>query len=188
MNNTTILDNPYSEGVIISTNGVGVSSKAAKINDDKKNFPITKKDRLVANWEKNKPAITVAPSMEITSEPKDYSDFSAKEGITYVNHAIEATKTGDRKLRTNAIVVDNARKVRDNSKKVDVIPLPEEKKEAPQVTPAPVAPIAPPEKPVVEERKPLSMEPTIFLSTETLALDTLETTTFILFTSFYATN
>ena len=160
MNNITILDNPYIEGVVISTNGVGVSSKAAKINDDKKSFAVTKKDRLGANWEKNKPAITVAPPMEITSEPKDYSGLLQRIGITLVNHAKEAIKTGDRKLRTNAIVADKTRKISDSSPKVDVIPLPEEK-----VVPEPVAPI---QTPQVEEpkevRKPVSMEPTILSS------------------------
>ena len=138
MNNIAILDNPYSEGVVISTNGVGVSSKAAKLNDDKKSFTVTKKDRLVANWEKGKPAVTEAPPMEITSEPKDYSDLLSKVGITPVNYGQETENNGAKKLRVNQIVIGKASNIYNSSNKVDVPALPEEKKE---------------ETPVVEEVK-----------------------------------
>ena len=168
MNNIAILDNPYSEGIVVSTNGVGVSSKAAKINDDKKSFPVTKKDRLIANWEKNKPAITTAPPMSITSEPKNYSSVLSKLEITPVNYAKEVTNNGAKKLRVNQIVNGKTTSIYNSSAKIDVTPLPEPKKEEPVIVEQPIVeekstPIEPP-KPIVEERKTSPLESAIMSS------------------------
>ena len=157
MNNIAILDNPYSEGVVISTNGVGISSKAAKINDDKKSFQVTKKDRLISNWEKNKPMIQVAPPMEIASEPKDYSNLLSKVGITPVNHAKEANNNGAKKLRVNQIVNGKTSNIYNNSSKVDVIPLKEEKPNIQIEQPVQSEQA----KPIVEDRKVPQMMPNI---------------------------
>ena len=154
MNNIAILDNPYSEGVIISTNGVGISSKAAKINDDKRAFEVTKKDRLVANWEKNKPAPAISDVVKAVSEPKDYSSVLLKAGITPVNYAKEANNNGAKKLRVNQIVNGKTSNIYNNSSKVDVPAIKEEKINdfVPQMPVQNEASTAPAINPVMEEK------------------------------------
>ena len=142
MNNIAILDNPYNEGVVISTRGVSVDSKAAKLNNT------TKRPVLVHNWEEQKPEVELSQVGTMAVAPKDYSGLLNNVGITLVNNAVAVNSSGAKKLRVNKIVKSKAKNVYDTSSKVDVIPLPEVKVEPPVQNPVVE------EKPSVEEKIP----------------------------------
>ena len=150
MDNIAILDNPFTEGVIVSSRGVGVDSKAAKLNNN------TKRPVLVKHWEDAKMKLMSA-AIKATEAPKESVDVIKKLGITLVNYAKEAASNGAKKLRVNEIVNGKATKIYENNAKVDVIPLPEEKKVV--VEPAPSIVEMP--KPVVEEMPKAPMEPVL---------------------------
>ena len=150
MNNIAILDNPYSEGVVISSRGVSVDSKAAKLNNT------TKRPVLVKNWENQRPNEEYSKVSTTVAGPKDYSSLLNNVGITIVNNALVANNNGAKKLRVNKIVNEKAKSIYNNSSKVDVIPLPEVKVEMP-VQPSPVVEKTPvEEKPLPQVELPIS--------------------------------
>ena len=157
MDNIAILDNPFSEGITVSSRGVGIDSKAAKLNNN------TKRPVLVKHWEDAKMKL-MSKALEVKDTVKDSARVLKKLDITLVNYAKETISSGAKKLRVNQIVNGKTTNIYNNGEKVDVTPLPEEKPVVNITQSIPTAtfsaPIEP-AKPMVEERKPVSMEPTV---------------------------
>ena len=162
MNNVTILDNPFSEGLVITTRGVAVDSKAAKLNNN------TKRPALVKKWEDAKMNL-MSKAVAVKDAVVDYASVLNKIGIKAVNYAKEAVNNGAKKLRVNEVVNSKASNIYNNVEKIEVKAFPEEKKEEPVVQ-VPTPPVMPTpsqempkevEKPVMQERPVASMEPNV---------------------------
>ena len=108
-----ITDNPYKEGVTGYSNGVGASSKAAKLNND------VKRPILIKNWESLRPVEEKAPEVkqEVPAN-HDYSEFLQKTNISVVEYANNTNTEGAKKIRVNKIVNDKATKVYNNTEKL----------------------------------------------------------------------
>ena len=150
--NYTITDNPYREGMTILSNGVGISSKVAKLNDDKKSYEVTKRDRLAQNWENNRPKETVQNVNNVSASPKvNYDELLNKIGISAVVSPMAAENSGAKKLRVNKIVVDKAGKIYNNSNHIAApVQMPAVKEEVKMVQ-EPVNPIPTVPEPSVNE-------------------------------------
>lgn len=156
MDNIAILDNPFGDGVIVSSRGVGIDSKAAKLNNS------TKRPVLVKRWEDAKMKL-ISKALEVKENVKDAASVLKKLGITLVNYAMETISNGAKKLRVNAVVNDRTSSIYNNNEKIDVVPMVEEKP-VEVAQPAPVvqtASVVEPPKAVMPEKTVNPMEPSI---------------------------
>ena len=161
MDNIAILDNPYSEGVVISFRGVGIDSKAAKLNNN------TKKPALEKKWDEGK--LKLMSDQLVNNTPKNYDDVLKDKQMTAVNYANEVKLESEKKIRTNEVVPNKLRLINNNCTKIDVIPLPEKESvinaSTPEVMPMSSQTIAKEaEKPVMQEKPIITIEPTVLSS------------------------
>ena len=95
----SIIENPYiDESTVIVSNGVSVSSKAAKLNE------AVKRPAVKNNWQNALRAIEVPTSPVV--ETKTSEEVLNKIGISLVNFPLDGQKTGAKKLRTNPKAVN----------------------------------------------------------------------------------
>ena len=113
----SIIENPYiDESTVIVSNGVSVSSKAAKLNE------AVKRPAVKSNWKKElqKAEVSVAPMVEANTS----DEILSRIGISIVNFPLDGQKTGAKKLRTNPKAVnEKCKNIYLRTPREDVMPI-----------------------------------------------------------------
>ena len=153
MDNVTILANPGDENIDISTRGVTVDAKAAKLNNK------VKRPVLVENWQEKITKIDMQPSVSIN--PQKYVDLIRKLDITTYFLTKETSREGAKKLRVNKIVNTKTSNVWKNSPRIEVPVVQQEVKLEPQSLQNVESTLIDTQKPVIEARVTPVMESSV---------------------------